>query len=104
MKKALFLFGFLLVPILIAYSQDSKGDQQSKPITLTVKTIEITCHDCQGWGWIVSYSFKLGKGEPVVRSSDSGRGSKEGTINLELVRAVCPYCGGTGKVQVKQVL
>ena len=102
MKKAIFIFGFLLIPLLFAYSQDKKETSKRDTKTYKVFFKDITCPDCQGWGWTIGEGFKRNLSNSVSTGTPNPVGSR-GVQNTGLDRYRCMYCNGSGKILAKFV-
>jgi DnaJ-class molecular chaperone len=96
MKKLLFLFLLIILPVFFAYSQDDKGSpkRNSQPVKIILQ--EVTCKDCQGVGWLYAldyFSVSVAKANP-----GNGAGTSKPSSIAGLKKMVCPYCGGTKTV------
>jgi len=99
MKTAILILSLVLLPTLLSYSQikeePQKDTQKNKTVYLVIRNID--CYDCQGLGYINTYSFDFKRGD----NSSSHNGSS-GTIQKQLTRITCPYCGGKGKIEISE--
>lgn len=103
MKNLIILVLFLLVPLIICYGQDENAVQSRDAKTVHYCTKEVNCPECQGWGWLISLTYKMGNSNTRTSSIESGHLHlrNNGNLNTILQRVKCYYCGGTGKIWVK---
>ena len=102
MNKVILTALFFLIPVLICNAQErTKMTCRDDGVTKYC-TKEINCPECQGWGWLVSVTYKLGNADARIGSDGNNRGSRSnGNINTMLNRVKCFYCGGSGKIWIK---
>jgi len=99
MKKIILISAFMLIPIAFAFSQDNSDfkERDSKKITTVIS--EVSCPDCQGWGWTIGYSYRFGKLDSKTNSSDGlKKNNRFDSMEMQLQRIKCNHCGGNGKV------
>lgn len=102
MKTLALIIVFVLLPLFFVNAQNEKVVKDSKSEkTYTVEWKDISCPDCQGWGWLLGEGFK--NNTPV---SLSGSGSNQpvrqkGVSNSGMERYRCMDCNGSGKIKVK---
>jgi len=101
MKTLLIVIALVLLPLVFVNAQDKKVTDSKVQTGYTIAWKDITCPDCQGWGWRLGEGFK--NSTPV---SVSGTGSNQpvrqrGVSNSSVDRYKCMDCNGTGKIQVR---
>ncbi|MDD5361915.1 MAG: hypothetical protein PHN88_07260 [Ignavibacteria bacterium] len=97
MKTAILILGFLLLPSIYAFSQDdSKDTGKNKTVYLVISKVE--CHDCQGLGYLNTAMYNFSRDDNATGRSEKGAG----TVSVKIGRVVCPYCGGTGKLEIRE--
>lgn len=99
MKRIILVFTFLLIPIAFSFAQDNSAikERDIKKITTVVR--EVSCPECQGWGWTVGFTYRFGKLDSKTNSSDGlKRNNRFDSMDMQLQRIKCYHCGGTGKV------
>jgi hypothetical protein len=99
MKKLIFVFLFLVIPLIFANSQDKKENtsKDKKPVTQIIR--EVTCHDCQGWGWLLALNYSSSSKLTNILAMNRNRDGHTISATIpEYVRVICPFCGGTGKI------
>ncbi|MCX6157616.1 MAG: hypothetical protein NTY74_06540 [Ignavibacteriae bacterium] len=101
MKTLMLIVLFVLLPLVFVNAQDKKVAESKTQTGYTIAWKDITCPDCQGWGWILGEGFKN-----TTNASYSGNGSGQpatmrGVSNSSVDRYKCMDCNGTGKIQVK---
>lgn len=102
MKKVIIIALFLLIPVLMVNAQEkTKMTCRDDGITKYC-TKEVNCPECQGWGWLVSVTYKLGNADSRQgHDGHIGASKRNGNINTMLNKVKCYYCGGTGKIWVR---
>lgn len=94
MKTAILILSFILLPALMSYAQvtdKDTGKKQTQTVYLVIKHID--CPDCQGLGYLnrVMYDFKR-----------EDNGTHASNVSSKIGRFTCPYCGGTGKLEIRE--
>lgn len=103
MKKIIFIFVLMLIPVLMSYAQDKNAITSRENTPEKYCTKEANCPECQGWGWLISVTYKLGNANSRTGGNDASlaRMRNNGNLNTILQRVKCYYCGGTGKIRVQ---
>jgi DnaJ-class molecular chaperone len=103
MKNLIIIIIFLSVPLITLLGQDKNAVQNREVKTVNYCTKEVDCPECQGWGWLISLTYKLGNDNSKMSSSDRGQFNirNNGNLNTILQKVKCYYCGGTGKIRIK---
>ena len=101
MKKLIFLFMLILIPVFFAYSQDDKSNPQRDAKLTKIILKEVTCKDCQGAGWIYAidyFSNSVPKTSFVLALNPGA--SRPSSIAVQK-KMICPYCGGKKTVFIE---
>lgn len=101
MKTLLFVLIFALLPLVFLNAQDKKGDEVKTHQAYTIAWKDVTCPDCQGWGWRLGEGFKNATPVSVSGSSTNQPVRQRGVSNSSVDRYKCMDCNGTGKIQIK---
>lgn len=101
MKTLMLLIVFALLPLVFVYAQDKKVTESNIQKGYTIAWKDITCPDCQGWGWRIGEGFKNSRNNTVSGTGTSQASTNRGVSNTGLDRYKCMDCNGTGKIQVK---
>jgi len=102
MKRLILISAFLLIPVAFTFSQDNSNIKEREVKKITTVLSEVSCPECQGWGWTVGFSYRFGKLDSKTRSSDGlNRSNRFDSMDMQLQRIKCYHCGGTGKVLEK---
>ncbi|MBN1632671.1 MAG: hypothetical protein JW917_00725 [Ignavibacteria bacterium] len=102
MKKLILTALFILIPVLAGNAQDKTKMTCRDDGVIKYCTKEINCPECQGWGWLISVTYKLGNADSRLGHDFSlSRSRRNGNINTVLNKVKCYHCGGTGKIWVK---
>jgi hypothetical protein len=97
MKTAILILGLLILPSLYASAQDdSKETGKNKTIYLVVSHID--CKDCQGLGYLNTAMYDFNRQDNSNTHTERGAGS----VGVRIARIICPYCGGTGKIEIRE--
>jgi len=101
MKTLMLIVLFALLPLVFVNAQDKKVTESKTQTGYIIAWKDITCPDCQGWGWRLGEGFKNS-----TNGSYSGTGSGQpitmrGVSNSSVDRYKCMDCNGSGKIQVK---
>ncbi len=101
MKTLMLIAVFALLPLVFVNAQDKKSAETKTQTTYTIAWKDITCPDCQGWGWRLGEGFKNSKNSSVSGTGSNQPNTNRGVSNTGLDRYKCMDCNGTGKIQVK---
>lgn len=101
MKTLMLLIVFALLPLVYVNAQDIKVTENSVQKGYTIAWKDVSCPDCQGWGWLVAEGFKNSTNGVISGTGSSQASISRGTRVGGLDRHRCMLCNGTGKIQVK---
>lgn len=102
MKKVIMITVFLLIPIAFAFSQGNNAVKEREAKNVKSVMMQVSCPECQGWGWVVGLTYQFGKLDSKSTSTAGlNRNHRFDTMDLQLQRVKCYHCGGTGKVYKK---
>ncbi len=97
MKTAIIILGLVLLPSFFTYAQvTDKETGKGKVIYLIIRNVE--CTDCQGLGYLNTATFDFKRNDLVTSRSNTSTGSTD----IRIARITCPYCGGTGKLEIRE--
>ena len=95
MKKLIFIFLLLIIPVVYANSQDDKGQIQQGRKQTKIILKEEYCKDCQGTGWLYTINYLNSTGVKYAGSSSNRNTNSNRAVELTtMTKMVCPYCGG----------
>lgn len=101
MKTLLLIFVFALLPLVLVNAQDKKVTETKSQKVYSIVWQDVSCPDCQGWGWLLGEGFKNSKNNSVSGTGTNQANTNRGVSNTGLDRYKCMNCNGTGKIQVK---
>ncbi|MFA5012230.1 MAG: hypothetical protein WC644_09810 [Ignavibacteria bacterium] len=101
MKTLILLIVFALLPLFAVNAQNEKVIDPNTKQTYTVEWKDITCPDCQGWGWILGEGFKYNAPPSFTGNGTNRPVNQRGVSNTGVDKYKCMSCNGTGKIQVK---
>ena len=101
MKTLILLIVFALLPQFVVNAQNEKVTDSNSKRTYSVEWKDITCNDCQGWGWVLGEGFKYNASASLSGSGNNQPARQRGVSNTSVDRYRCMSCNGTGKIQVK---
>jgi len=101
MKTLLLVIVFALLPLVFVNAQDKKVEDARTHQTYTVAYKDVTCSECQGWGWRLGEGFKFGPPASSTGQSSNQALRQKGVSNSSVDRIRCMDCNGTGKISVK---
>lgn len=101
MKTLMFIFVLALLPLVFVNAQDKKDTETKTQTAYTIAWKDVTCPDCQGWGWRLGEGFKNSTNPSYSGSGSSQPIRTRGVSNTSVDRYKCMDCNGTGKIQVK---
>lgn len=101
MKTLFLVLVFALLPLFFVNAQNDKVIDKNSHKTYTVEWKEISCPDCQGWGWIIGEGFKNNTPVSLSGSNSNQAVRQKGVSNTGMERHRCMDCNGSGKIKVK---
>lgn len=101
MKTLFLILVFALLPLVFLSAQDKKVDNGKTHQAYTIAWKEVTCSECQGWGWRLGEGFKNSTPVSVSGSPINQPVRQRGVANTSVDRYKCMDCNGSGKVQIK---
>ncbi|MCE1165700.1 MAG: hypothetical protein LWX07_09895 [Bacteroidetes bacterium] len=94
MKTAIIILGFILLPTFLTYAQVTDKDTgKNNPQTVYLIIKHVDCPDCQGLGYLNKIIYDFNR-------QDNGRHASN--VGTKIARITCPYCGGTGKLEIRE--
>ncbi len=101
MKTLLLVIVFALLPLVFVNAQDKKVEDARTHQTYTVGYTDVSCPECQGWGWRLGEGFKFSTPGSESAGNTNQATRQKGVSNSSVDRIRCMDCNGTGKISVK---
>jgi len=102
MKAIITVVIFLMVSFITLNAQDKQQVVKKEIILPVQKSHEENCPHCQGWGWVISLTYKFGNTISRTSGSDALLNNRYNNNIITMQQRVkCYYCGGTGKIWIK---
>jgi len=101
MKTLVLLIVFALLPLFVVNAQNDKVKDSKSQKTYTVEWKDVSCPDCQGWGWLLGEGFKNNTPVSLSGSGVNQAVTQKGVSNSGMERYRCMNCNGSGKIHVK---
>ena len=102
MKKLALILVLTIIPLVALYSQDDKKTEKTTTHkTYTIEWKDVTCPDCQGWGWLLGEGFKNSTPASMSGNGSNNPSNQRGVSNTGVDKYRCMNCNGSGEIKVK---